>query len=120
MKSTYCLVHFTITEYKVVNQITPMQICIDLNITPNKQPSIAKYLIILKFVTAQFHKLHKVFKQHQHHPPDGPYHEDNRCYDSKCKSVGEVSVEGELNQVASQAKDTSGLHKSCENPEADG
>lgn len=52
--------------------------------------------------------------------PDGPKHEDDGGNEGKSKGVGEVCVEGELDQVVAQTKGSCCLHHGCEDPEADG
>lgn len=51
--------------------------------------------------------------------PDGPNHENDRGNNSEGQGVGEVGVEGELNQIVAQTQCAGGLHHGCEDPEAD-
>ena len=64
----------------------------------------------------------KVSKQQVIHVYDGIfYNQRNKLTQySKDEGVGEVSVEGELHQVASDAKSSCGLHQRHEYPPADG
>ena len=52
--------------------------------------------------------------------PNGPDHVYDRGEDCEGECVGEVSVEGQLDEVPAQLEGVRGLHQAAEDPEADG